>query len=497
MEKEIQELQAKGAWTLVDRTNDMKVLPGVWNYRDKRDENGNVAKYKARWCVNGSGDKFKWPPETIYSPVTEISTVRLVFATAAATGQAVLQADFPNLYLNADMTENVYVCQPYGIYNGEYRHKVCLLKKALYGCPISGKRWYDEIASKLKTLGYNRSVIDHCLFFRNAGKHTDLLVIYVDDLLVTSSGGRERAESQLNELEDLYDIKRLGKATHMLGIGVHQGDWYTTLEQTAYADKILREMEYEDAKPRGTPWDSQHVGKDAILDTMYTVLFRRVLGQLMYLANCTRPDLSFAVGRLASCMITPCHRDWERVKRLLRYINGTKTYGLTYRKQHTCPTFQTYVDAAYGVGPKRGRSITGYVIHLGSAPILWRSHLQTTVADSPNASEYIALHEAAVATVGVQNLAEGLGIKIKHPPILYEDNDGVRRLAMSGMGQKKARHLMMKLHYVQHLCERGAIDVVRLAGKDQPADLLTKGSHTVKEFTHLRERLGVVICSHL
>ncbi len=64
------------------------------------------------------------------------------------------------------------------------------------------------------------------------------------------------------------------------------------------------------------------------------------------------------------------------------------------------------------------------------------------------------------------------------------------------MGQKKARHLMMKLHYVQDLCEKGVIDVVRLAGKDQPADLLTKGSHKIKEFTYLRERLGVVICSH-
>ncbi len=118
----------------------------------------------------------------------------------------------------------------------------------------------------------------------------------------------------------------------------------------------------------------------------------------MYLANCTGPDLSFAVGRLASCMKTPCHRDWERVKRFLRYINGTSTHGLTYRSQHKCPTLHTYVDAAYGVDPKRGRSITGYVLHLGSAPIIWRSHLQTTVADSPNASEYIALYEAAVAT---------------------------------------------------------------------------------------------------
>ncbi len=146
------------------------------------------------------------------------------------------------------------------------------------------------------------------------------------------------------------------------------------------------------------------MGKDDLLDITYTALFRRILGQLMYLANCTRPDISFAVGRLASRMKEPCEKDWGRMKRLLRYVSGTKDYRLTYERQSGPPVLRTYVDASYGVDPKRGRSITGYIIHLESAPISWRSHFQTTVADSPNAAEYIALHEAAVATVGVQTL---------------------------------------------------------------------------------------------
>ncbi len=89
MEKEIEQLEAKNAWMLVDRTDNMKVLPGVWNFRTKKDENGDIVKHKARWCINGSRDKFSWPPETIYSPVAELSTVRLVFAVAATHGQEV------------------------------------------------------------------------------------------------------------------------------------------------------------------------------------------------------------------------------------------------------------------------------------------------------------------------------------------------------------------------------------------------------------------------
>ncbi len=97
---------------------------------------------------------------------------------------------------------------------------------------------------------------------------------------------------------------------------------------------------------------------------------------------------------------------------------------------------------------------------LGDASITWKSHLQGAVADSPNAAGYIALHEAGVATAWVGNLIDELGIKVSHTPVLYEDNDGVRRLAMSGMGQKKVRNLAMKYHYVQELCREGQIEVV-------------------------------------
>ncbi len=87
----------------------------------------------------------------LFTRCGNINSKALVFASAAATGQAVLQADFPNAYLNAAMTGTIYVCQPYGICNGEPGKKVCLLKKALYRCPISGKRrQHDEIASKIK-----------------------------------------------------------------------------------------------------------------------------------------------------------------------------------------------------------------------------------------------------------------------------------------------------------------------------------------------------------
>ncbi len=81
-------------------------------------------------------------------------------------------------------------------------------------------------------------------------------------------------------------------------------------------------------------------------------------------------------------------------------------------------------------------------------------------------------------------------------PIIHEDNDGTRRLAMNSMGQGKVRYLMTKHHYVQDLCRDGETTGERVPMNDQPADLLTKGSHTVATFAYLRDKLGMVTDSY-
>ncbi len=102
---------------------------------------------------------------------------------------------------------------------------------------------------------------------------------------------------------------------------------------------------------------------------------------------------------------------------------------------------ETYADASIATEKIKGRSTTGYIVHLEGSPIYWKSHLQKTVADSPNAAEYISLYEASVATVSIKNLIKELGL-LTSKPVIYGVNDGARRLAVAGMGQNKARHLM-------------------------------------------------------
>ncbi len=491
MEREIYELESKQAWEVVPRPKNLSVLPGVWNFRIKKDENGKVIKYKARWCVDGFREGFLRPPENVFSPVAELSTIRMLIAIAAARKYTVLQSDFPNAYVNAEVGEDIYVTQPKGLESKDPYKYVCILKKALYGCAISGKRWNEVLSSVIVSLGYKGSFIDHCLFHREKNGNIEMMVIYVDDVLVISEGGEKGADQMLNELGRKFEIKKLGKATHILGFGIHQVPNGTFVEQSAYVKSILSENDLSNANVRNTPWDS-HVKDDyQKLEGTEITSFRRALGQLAYLANGTRPDLSWAISRLASENNEPTKGGLGRIKRILRYLVGTVNLGIMYKNNNEIMDIRTYVDSSFSVDKVKGRSNTRYVTYLNGGPVIWRSRLQKTVADSPNTAEYIALHEAATASVGLYNMVNEIGIKVEKRCKLFEGNDGARRLAMHGMGQKKARHLSSKYHKVQELCEKGEVIILRVATEDQPTDLLTKGSHSCKQYSYLLEMLGV------
>ncbi len=102
----------------------------------------------------------------------------------------------------------------------------------------------------MKGLGYQQSKIDHCLFYRTKQGFKEILTIYVDDVLVTSSGGTECAEIRLWELSEIFSIKMLGVATHMLGMRVSQEVGSTTVDQRTYLEDILEEADFLEAKPR-------------------------------------------------------------------------------------------------------------------------------------------------------------------------------------------------------------------------------------------------------
>ncbi|XP_063938117.1 secreted RxLR effector protein 161-like [Daucus carota subsp. sativus] len=124
------------------------------------------------------------------------------------------------------------------------------------------------------------------------------------------------------------------------------------------------------------------------------VPYLSAIGALMYLANCTRPDIAFSVNLLARHSSAPTRRHWTGVKQIFRYLRGTMDMGLFYSKDSKIELVG-YVDVGYRSDPHKGRSQTGYVFTYGDTAISWRSTKQTPAATSSNHAELLALHETS------------------------------------------------------------------------------------------------------
>ena len=124
------------------------------------------------------------------------------------------------------------------------------------------------------------------------------------------------------------------------------------------------------------------------------VPYLSVIGALMYLANCTRPDIAFSVNLLARYSSAPTRRHWKGIQHILRYLSGTTDMGLFYSNKSK-EKLLGYADAGYLSDPHKARSQTGYVFNYNGTAISWRSVKQTMVATSSNHSEIITIHEAS------------------------------------------------------------------------------------------------------
>ncbi|XP_042753320.1 secreted RxLR effector protein 161-like [Lactuca sativa] len=157
------------------------------------------------------------------------------------------------------------------------------------------------------------------------------------------------------------------------------------------------------------------------------VSYLSAIGALMYLANNTRPDISFAINLLARYSSCSTRRHWNGIKHILRYLRGTMDMGLYYSNSSNAELIG-YADAGYLSDPHKARSQTGYSFTCGGITISWRSVKQTLVASSSNHAEIIAIHETSRECIWLRNLSHHirenccLTSNRDVPTILYEDN---------------------------------------------------------------------------
>ncbi|KAL5556337.1 hypothetical protein UlMin_038573 [Ulmus minor] len=214
------------------------------------------------------------------------------------------------------------------------------------------------------------------------------------------------------------------------------------------------------------------------------VPYLSAIGALMYLANCTRPNIAFAVNLLARFSSSPTRRHWNGIKHIFRYLQGTIDLGLFYPNESKKGLIG-YADAGHLSDPHKARSQIGYVFTCGGTAISWRSQKQTLVATSSNHAEVIALHEASRECVWLrsmtQHIQESCGLPVnKDPTILYEDNAAcITQIKEGYIKSDRTKHIPPKFFsFTQELEKNKDVDVQYVRSSDNAADLFTKALPT-------------------
>eukprot|EP00253_Pinus_taeda_P026176 PITA_26176 len=368
-------------------------------------------------------------------------------------GWKIHQMDVKTAFLNGFIQEEVYIEQPQGFeVHGKESH-VLRLKKVLYSLKQAPRAWYSRIDTYLQGMGFTKSEADLDLYFIVIGEEPFILVLYVDDLVITGGG-------------------------------------HFFLGQGKYIVDILSRFHMEDCRPMSTSmitnWKKLHASDSELVDP---TLYRQLIGSLMYLVN-TRPDICFAVNTMSQFMCEPRKVHWVAAKHILRYLQGTMDYGLDYR-QGDGVRLVGYTDSNWAGCASDRKSTSGCCFGLGSVVVSWFSRKQQSVALSSAEAEYMAASLASCEAIWLRKLLFGLFGQRLRPSVIYCDNQSCIELTENPVFHDRSKHIGIRYHFIRDYVQKGAVKLEYISTNEQVADILTKALPRGKH-VYFRDKIGVV-----
>jgi hypothetical protein len=466
--------------------------------RKKRGD-GTIEKHKARSAARG--DTFQrilaksgrqTPPS--YSPTVstlafmtllQLSTIRGWHMGTADITSAYLQVDYPHDAVQIITQFEPKIAEICGL---DARQKY-QIKKCLYGLPDSGRQFYQLYKKHLEEEGFTCSRTEPCLFFKRDDTGLVYILIHVDDTFIFTD-----KEEKLSEFVAVIN-RRMPmtldeKGDSFLGIKIEQHrDGSIELSQPKLLSKILKASEKykqdrEVKTKRQTKRASTHPygpssAKPRNKNPFSKTEYLRLVGMLLYLTR-SRPDIMTAVSFAATKSSDPEEEDLYDVLEIIKYLEETKD--LTYKLRTTRDNrdgrlrIVCEVDASYLTHPD-SKSHTGYGFRFGNLINFFfaKSSKQTDTATSSTHSEMKALYTLIKDILFLVQLFADIQEDLGLPVVVLEDNAAVVTLAMEETGQlKRSKHFAMITNFVKDCIGKGIIEIRKIAGSDNTADILTK-----------------------
>ncbi|KAL5539517.1 hypothetical protein UlMin_045196 [Ulmus minor] len=274
---------------------------------------------------------------------------------------------------------------------------------------------------------------------------TLLILIYVDDIIITRSNEQE-VEKLVAVINSSFSLKDLGHLSYFLGIEVKVVNGGLQLSQKRYVEDLLQKTKMNNARPLPTLMISSlkltSVEGDPIENATE---YRSIVGALQYI-TITRPEITFSVNKVCQFMQSPLDQHWKAIKRILRYLKGSIDEGI-FMKGSRVLSLTGFYDADWGNDLCNRRSTTGYCIYLGRNVVSWSSKKQHVVSRSSIEAEYRSLANATSEMLWLQSLLSELKVEFRNSPILWYDNMSTVSLSANPILHFRTKHMELDLYW--------------------------------------------------
>ena len=477
-ESEVDSLVRNETWVLASLPAGRKAIGCRWLLKWKED-----GCYKARLVAKGYNQKAGVDYTETFAPVAKFNSLRTLLALVCENDWELEGMDVKTAFLHSALEETVFMEIPEGLHTeiassnqrGEERI-VCRLTKSIYGLKQSPRTWYGKINKFFIDHGFQRSEHDHNVYIHSIFKL--ILLLYVDDLVITAPNSEDVSWIQ-TILHEEFEMTELGPLTSFLGLELEiQRNRKTRmlhLSQSKYIGTILERHSMLNCALVSTPADP-HVRlvksiPEQQSDSYNQQRYQSAVGSLMYAMIGSRPDIAFAVSAVSQYSTNPGPTHWTAVRRIFRYLSGTRSHGLMYGNGYC----EGYTDADWGASEDR-KSIGGYTFLINGASVSWASKKQASVALSSTKAEFMALTEGPKEALWLGELLGDLGA-LKHRQEIQKlvcDNQGAIALTQNPEYHARTKHIDIRYHFIRQHVDEGSIELIYCPTHENTADIFTK-----------------------
>jgi hypothetical protein len=494
MKKELDSLTQKSTYEVVDRPKDRgkQILPLLWVFSYKFDQDGYLLKLKARICVRGDLETIS--PEEKRAATLAARTARMIFALVAAFDLDLRQRDAVTAFLNSRINKETYTGMPEGF---QILGKCWKLHRALYGLRISPRLWQQEAAAVLIKLGLRQVPEDPCVFVGEG----IIIFFYVDDILIANHpSARERARKLERDLEHHWELTDHGDAAWFLGIRIIRDRRQRKLWlcQDSYITGVAMRYNLTERAPVFTPLPVEELKPyEGVATPREIHLYQQKIGSGGYATTITRPDAAKAMAKLAQFLTNPGPQHHQAADRALSYLYTTRFLAIEYCQNSGLESVRIASDASYGDHPDR-KSSAGYICQVYGGPVDWKATKQRTVTTSTTEAELLGLSDAGKNLQWWRRLLGQVGFVPSHTITIQCDNERAIGLLHGDdvVLDTKLRHVDIHHHWLRQEVRAGRIAIKWTPTASMVADGLTKTLSRQKHDNFVR-LLRMVDVSHL